>query len=415
MSIRPAATIAFALAIGLAAFATQAADGVDAALGTVERALEAGRDKERALEAETETIEQQIIALRAELVTAARAAQNSEEALTALEARLTALTREERAAAAALGRRRVELIATLGALERLTLLPPEAVIATPVTLADTVRTSRLLRAAVPALEGRAELLAAELIALAGLRAKIGVERDRVARTRGALAADQQRVDALLIRKSALRGRTIEAQHAQEARVAGLAAEATDLRELIGKLAAEAAAAPPPPQSKPAVETAPPAPETAMVAALPPADFTAPEDTRSFTQARGTLPLPARGRLVGAYGQIDANGERAHGITIETRANAFVVTPYDGRVAFAGPYRGYGQLLIIDHGEGYHTLLAGFSRIDVVLGQWLLAGEAVGAMGRATDGSPNLYVELRYNGDAINPLPWLAASERKVSG
>lgn len=415
MSMRSATTIVLALATGLAAFATQAADGVDEKLGTVERALEAGRDKERALEAKTETIEQQIIALRAELVTAARAVQNSEEALTALEVRLAALTREESAAAATLGRRRVELIATLGALERLALLPPEAVIATPATLADMVRTSRLLRAAVPALEGRAELLAAELMALAGLRAEIGAERDRVARSRGALAAEQRRVDALLTRKSALRGRTLEAQHAQEARVAGLAAEATDLRELVGKLAAEAAAAPPPPQSKPAVETTPPARETAMAAAVPPADFTAPEGTRSFTQARGTLPLPARGRLVSAYGQIDANGERTHGITIETRADAFVVAPYDGRVAFAGPYRGYGQLLIIDHGEGYHTLLAGFSRIDVVLGQWLLAGEAVGAMGRTTDGGPNLYVELRYNGDAINPLPWLAASERKVSG
>ncbi len=415
MSVRPAATIAFALATGLAAFATEAADGVDEELGTVERALEAGRDKERALEAETETIEQQIIALRAELVTAARAVQNNEEALTALEARLAALTREESAAAATLGRRRVELIATLGALERLALLPPEAVIATPVALHDTVRTSLLLRAAVPALEGRAELLAAELMALAGLRAEIGAERDRVARTRGALAAEQKHVDALLARKSALRNRTLEAQHAQEVRVAGLAAEANDLRELIDKLAAEAAAAPPPPLSKPAVEATPPAPKTAMVAALPPADFAAPEDTRSFTQARGTLALPARGRLVGAYGQTDASGERAHGITIETRADAFVVTPYDGRVAFAGPYRGYGQLLIIDHGEGYHTLLAGFYRIDVVLGQWLLAGEVVGAMGRTTDGGPNLYVELRYNGDAINPLPWLAASERKVSG
>ena len=415
MSIRPAATIAFALATGLAAFATEAADGVDEELGTVERALEAGRDKERALEAETETIEQQIIALRAELVTAARTVQNNEEALTALEAHLAALTREESAASATLGRRRVELIATLGALERLALLPPEAVIATPVALHDTVRTSLLLRAAVPALEGRAELLAAELIALAGLRAEIGAERDRVARTRGALAAEQKHVDALLARKSALRNRTLEEQHAQEVRVAGLAAEANDLRELIDKLAAEAAAAPPPPLSKPAVEATPPAPKTAMVAALPPADFAAPEDTRSFTQARGTLALPARGRLVGAYGQTDASGERAHGITIETRADAFVVTPYDGRVAFAGPYRGYGQLLIIDHGEGYHTLLAGFYRIDVVLGQWLLAGEVVGAMGRTTDSGPNLYVELRYNGDAINPLPWLAASERKVSG
>ena len=112
---------------------------------------------------------------------------------------------------------------------------------------------------------------------------------------------------------------------------------------------------------------------------------------------------------------DRESGRSKGITIETRADAQVVTPYDGEVVFAGRFRGYGQLLIIQHGEGYHTLLAGFSRIDSVLGQWLLAGEPVGVMGRGSNGNPALYVELRRNGDAINPLPWLAASDRKVSG
>ncbi len=77
--------------------------------------------------------------------------------------------------------------------------------------------------------------------------------------------------------------------------------------------------------------------------------------------------------------------------------------------------GYGQLLIIDHGEGYHTVLAGIARIDSVLGQWLLAGEPVGEMGPGSDGNPTLHVELRWNGAAINPLPWLASGARKVSG
>ena len=125
-------------------------------------------------------------------------------------------------------------------------------------------------------------------------------------------------------------------------------------------------------------------------------------------------MPARGRIVERFGAVTESG-RSKGITIETRADAQVVTPYDGEVVFAGPFRGYGQLLIIQHGEGYHTLLAGFSRIDSVLGQWLLAGEPVGVMGRGSNGNPALYVELRRNGDAINPLPWLAASDRKVSG
>jgi septal ring factor EnvC (AmiA/AmiB activator) len=93
----------------------------------------------------------------------------------------------------------------------------------------------------------------------------------------------------------------------------------------------------------------------------------------------------------------------------------VVAPYDGEIVFAGQFRGYGELLIIAHGEGYHTLLAGMTRIYGVVGQRLLSGEPVGLMGEGSKGVPRLYVELRRNGAAINPVPWLAASERKVSG
>ena len=89
-------------------------------------------------------------------------------------------------------------------------------------------------------------------------------------------------------------------------------------------------------------------------------------------------------------------------------NTTVRAPFDGKIVFTGPFRGYGRILIIEHGEGYHTLLAGFSRIDVVPDQWLLAGEPVGILGRPESGNPSLYMELRSNGRPINPLPWLAA-------
>jgi septal ring factor EnvC (AmiA/AmiB activator) len=92
-----------------------------------------------------------------------------------------------------------------------------------------------------------------------------------------------------------------------------------------------------------------------------------------------------------------------------------VAPYDGQVVFAGPFRDYGQLLIIEHGEGYHMLLAGFERIDSAVSQTLLAGEPVGVMARPTEGNPRLYIELRHNGRPINPLPWLATPIGKVSG
>jgi len=102
------------------------------------------------------------------------------------------------------------------------------------------------------------------------------------------------------------------------------------------------------------------------------------------------------------------------LTIEARPGGQVVAPYDGRVEFAGPFRGYGQILIIEHGDGYHSLLAGLDRIDGAVGQRLAAGEPVGSMPPDGHGAA-LYLELRRHGQPINPLPWLATRDDKVSG
>ncbi len=136
--------------------------------------------------------------------------------------------------------------------------------------------------------------------------------------------------------------------------------------------------------------------------------------RPFSRAEGDMPFPARGRIVVKFGQNGEDQTPSKGITIETRVNAQVVAPYDGQIVFAGPFRGYGLLLIIEHGEGYHTLLAGMSRIDGTVGQHLAAGEPVGVMGQP-EGKPLLYVEFRHNGQPVNPLPWLTARKAKVSG
>lgn len=136
--------------------------------------------------------------------------------------------------------------------------------------------------------------------------------------------------------------------------------------------------------------------------------------KGFSSAQGKMPYPARGKVVGQYGQTNDVGHVVKGITIQTRHDAQVIAPYDGQVVFSGPFRGYGLLLIIEHSEGYHTLLAGMARIDVAVGQRLLAGEPVGVMG-PEDTKPSLYVELRRNGQPVNPVPWLSAQKSKVTG
>ena len=142
----------------------------------------------------------------------------------------------------------------------------------------------------------------------------------------------------------------------------------------------------------------------------------PAENRAFPAEKASLVLPARGKVVIGFGdEVDAGESK--GLQIATRPGAQVVAPFDGQVVFQGPFRGYGEILILEHAGGYHTLLAGLGRTDAIVGQWLLAGEPVGVMGPAAGSSsglsPELYVELRQDGPPIHPLPWLDISDSTI--
>jgi septal ring factor EnvC (AmiA/AmiB activator) len=126
-------------------------------------------------------------------------------------------------------------------------------------------------------------------------------------------------------------------------------------------------------------------------------------------------LPVSGRVVLAFGDSDTVGQPARGVSVHTRSSAAVVAPRAGTVVFAGPFQGLGQLLIIEHDEEYHLLLAGFSRIDAAVGDRVSAGEPVGSMDPSEDAKPTLYMELRRNGRPVNPMPWLAAGRTRING
>jgi septal ring factor EnvC (AmiA/AmiB activator) len=143
----------------------------------------------------------------------------------------------------------------------------------------------------------------------------------------------------------------------------------------------------------------------------------------FSTARGKLPLPAQGRRALTFGEKTQFGGQSKGIVIETRFSAQVTSPCDGWVVYAGEFRSYGQLLIINAGDGYHVLLAGLSQIDVQPGQFVLTAEPVGTMSGGQKNSssaapvsgPVLYVELRKDGRPIDPDPWWASGQQKVQG
>jgi murein DD-endopeptidase MepM/ murein hydrolase activator NlpD len=125
-----------------------------------------------------------------------------------------------------------------------------------------------------------------------------------------------------------------------------------------------------------------------------------------------MPLP--GEIVRAF---DENAGRTPrpGFVIAATPGQAVAAPEDGRIVFAGPFKSYGLLLIIEHSREYHTLLWGFSRIDVAYGEDVRTGQVVGAIGTDAGDTPELHVELRRNGRPVNPMPWLAASTSRIRG
>lgn len=369
------------------------AQSAEQKLQQIEREIESSRKQEQSLETKAHRLDRGLKSMRGDLIDTAASVQTQEGRVSEIEIKLKALSAEERVKARNLRERHGELSSVIGSLARLGRRPPEALIAAPTIPLDAVRSAIVLTRVIPELQQRTDGLRAELTALRAVRRDIAGERAALASASETLLRERQALDRLLTQTSRLHKQTLSKRNRSKQRIARLAQEAKDLRALLRELQKEEA------------RLARESPNTTII----------PEGGKPFTSAQGKLPLPVRGRLVTQFGERNQFGTHNRGLSVSTRSQAQVVAPFDGRILFAGPFRSYGQLLIISHGEGYHSLIAGMSRIDGAVGQWLLAGEPIGRMGKNDGTAPVLYVELRRNGVPINPLPWLAANDRKVSG
>lgn len=398
--------VLFSLVAALPAAAAEPASP-KADLSRVEKSLKEEQKRHEELKRKAEALSRDSQEVKRKMVRTAATVRRHETDLTRLEDKLRALQKQQRALQTAIDRRGDQMVTVIAALQRLAWRPTEALIAQPTPPADTVRSAILLRSAVPTIEASARDLKGDLDKLSALRAQVKGQKDRIAAVTSDLSHTRDELKTLFADKAAMQKETAQASEEAASRMQALAREASDLKDLIAKLEAERAR-----QREEARKRALERAKQSRTAARPPRAEPA-RPPKGFGAAQGTLPLPAVGEIAQKYGQITQAGIHAKGLTIATRARAQVISPFDGVVLFAGPFRGYGQLLIIEYGDGYHILLAGMQRIDAAAGQSLLAGEPVGAMADAT--SPELYVELRHDGQPINPLPWLTAGKGKGQG
>lgn len=409
-------SLAAALIIVVSGASVAVAQDMNKRLHEIERQIKSGQQKSEALDERAKSLSQEITDVTQARVNMAKSIRDLEQRMQDLETEIAILDTAEKQKRAALVEGRRTYGQLLTALQRMSRLPPEAIIAYPAEPSDLVRAAIVLRGVVPQIEGRAASLKDDLDSLAETRSAIAVRRRELTGAGASLRAERADLDKQLAAVNTQQRQTLAERQSEVARLEKLGREAEGLRELFEGLELD---------REPGDKPQPPA--AARTATSAPAKKAEPKDnqtqiasaasfaTSRMSQAQGQLPMPAVGRISGQYGEPMSTGISRKGLDIETRPGAQVVAPYEGKVVFAGPFRAYGQLLIIEHGEGYHTLLAGLSRIDATVGQRLLSGEPVGIMDPAADTSPSLYVELRRNGQPINPLPWLAARKGKANG
>jgi septal ring factor EnvC (AmiA/AmiB activator) len=395
-------------------------------LKALQEALAASAEARKRFEAEIAEIKTDRAKLNAALVETAAKVRATEDRTRALEQRLQTLSGSENAIRVSLESRRAVIGEVLAALQRMGRRPPPAVLVRPEDILGAVRTSMLLSAVLPELRGEVETLAGDLAELVRLKQAIVADREALATELTALAQDQRQLDALVAARQGQLASVVKAFGGERDKAAELAGQARTLKELIDRMEREVAG------GQRAASDARRAAEAqaretrerfASLAFRDPARL-APKIP--FVEARGVLPKPVGGDQVRDFGAPDGLGGTTRGVSIATRPKAVVVSPADGWVAFSGPFRSYGRLLIINAGGGYYLLLAGMNHINVEVGQFVLAGEPVATMGDTSSASPAvgplestgpvLYVELRKDGGSIDPGPWWAKSQsEKVRG
>jgi septal ring factor EnvC (AmiA/AmiB activator) len=392
-------------------------------LETTRAQQKSAAEAQEKLKAEIAAIGQDRSKLNAQLIDIAAQVRSVETRIGDAEARLRPLDGREQQIRGSLDSRRSEIVEVLAALQRAGRRTPPALLVRPEDALQSLRTAMLLGSVVPELRSRAETLASDLTELVTLRKTIASERDRLASDRDKLRDDQTRLAALIDERHRQQSSIEKDVETEGARAIALSKQVDSLQGLIGKMeqdlkSAAKAAATASLQGAPATVNGKPD----LRALKDPARLS---PAIAFASAKGLFAMPVNGVKIRDFGGSDGAGGVEKGISLATRAGAQVTTPCDGWVVYAGPFRSYGQLLILNAGGGYHVLIAGMERISVNIGQFVLTGEPVATMGTtsqvasilaANASQPVLYIEFRKDGTPIDPGPWWAANEgEKVRG
>ena len=339
------------------------------------------------LEQKSKILEGELGETQKTLVGVAKDIKKNEEELITLEKRILRNKIEQKSIETRLKKDRNSIGDLVLALERLERTPPEAVIARPGAPLETAQSAMLLQSILPDIYKRAESLKKDLKRLDAIIAELEEDQAKAKRASAELAERQKTASELVRERKALYAKTRTDIKEQEVALREISARSDNLKDLVGKLETYESDRTQSIAGKNAGEAGRAAPQRATP--IP----------RS-----GSAQLPISGTILVGYKDTDAIGAESQGLTIQGRSGSLVVSPMGGVVRYAGYFKNYGEIIIVEHQKDYHSLIAGLARIDTVVGQSVAAGEPVGILAKtASDGGmPTLYYELRLNGEPVNP-------------
>ncbi len=349
---------------------------VEKDLDSVQKMLKNQLAEEKKAKTQAKSVAGEVFKIRRSLVTAAKKIQNAEGRVSSLESKFNQLQRDEKEILTTIKERRKHISKLLGILQSMSLRPVEALIIQESDPVNALRSSLLLRDVIPLIAKETTDLQKKLAELKKLRENIRQQYVQVKNATKKLQNQRHEIKDLLGKKVALQSNLETKAKKSSKKAKELSKRAENLQDLILEI-----------EKQKAKEM-----------------FEFSVDSYDLSGMKGKIPLPVKGKITKKYGETLQSGIISKGISLKARKNAQVVAPFDGTVVFSGPFRDYRDVLIIDHGKGYHTLLAGMGSNGTVVGQGLLAGEPVGNL---PENDPTLYVEIRKKGNAINPSGWFS--------
>nr|WP_321455363.1 peptidoglycan DD-metalloendopeptidase family protein [uncultured Cohaesibacter sp.] len=405
----------------------QARKDQEEALAQLESSIALSKQKQEELSKEIRQLKSDRETIHKDMISTGERITTLESSISKREDRLKILFADQTELKVSLAEQRDSLSEILAALQRIGRNPPPALVIHPNEALNAVRSAILLSTLVPEIRLEANALSTQLTELVRLQKEIEQEKQGLQTNLAKLEEEQERLDLLIEKKKQQEETTQQAANEEQQKTTQLAAKARTLEQLINGMEQEIEAA------RFAVKEAKAAEKRALeqeietkkqkIAALKDAARLSP--AIPFVKMKGLMHLPANGAILKDYGNDDGFGGQTQGLSVATRIGAQVTSPADGWIVYAGPFRSFGKLLIINTGDGYHIVLSGMDEVYPEVGSFVLANEPVGKMQQTKLASsdlldanatrPVLYIEFRKDGVAIDPSPWWTADLKEKAG